>query len=113
MPFALISNGAVVQIANEKFPVHSSLTWVDAGSAAVGWAYANGTFTAPPDAPSALPALAKLALDASDRTVLRCFEAGVAVTEDWKTYRVALRAIVAGSSGATALPTRPAYPAGT
>lgn len=47
MPFALIAIGTVVQIADAEFPMHPSLTWVDAGQAAVRWTYANGTLTAP------------------------------------------------------------------
>jgi len=52
-------------------------------------------------------------LDKSDVTVARCYEAGVPVPEQWRTYRSALRAIVKAPTSATELPTRPAYPAGT
>lgn len=60
-------------------------------------------------------AVAQAALDASDITLLRCVEHGLNVPADWVAYRAALRAIVrAGSGDSTqALPTRPAYPAGT
>lgn len=60
-------------------------------------------------------AQAKAALDASDITVLRCVEHGVAVPAEWATYRADLRAIVSASTGDATqpLPTRPAYPAGT
>lgn len=54
-----------------------------------------------------------LALDASDTTVLRCIEAGVAVPAEWLAYRGALRAIVTDPTSADALPPRPEYPAGT
>lgn len=50
-------------------------------------------------------------LFASDRTVLRCYENGVAVPAAWVSYRKALRAVVSGTSAT--LPTQPAYPAGT
>jgi hypothetical protein len=61
--------------------------------------------------PSALAAEARAALAASDLTVLRCVEAGVAVPADWVAYRQALRDVVAGR--AAVLPARPDYPAGT
>lgn len=58
---------------------------------------------------------ARLSLTESDITILRCAEANVAVPDDWVTYRAALRAIVSAETGDPddALPTRPAYPAGT
>lgn len=54
---------------------------------------------------------AKIALDATDMVAIRCLKAGVAFPADWQAYCVELRAIVDGSSDA--LPTAPAYPAGT
>lgn len=61
-----------------------------------------------------LPPLAQTALDVSDVTALRCVKAGVAFPSDWRTYVVALRAIVNGSDTSSAeLPTRPAWPEGT
>ena len=53
---------------------------------------------------------AQAALDASDRTLSRCYEAGIAVPEEWRLYRGALRVVVRDGG---ALPVRPAYPAGT
>ena len=54
-------------------------------------------------------------LDKSDVTIARCTENSVAVPGAWATYRKALRAIVGATTGdaTKALPTRPAYPAGT
>lgn len=85
------------------------------------WAVSNGALVPyTPPAPSAAQLFAALQADASaalaesDRTVLRCYENSVAVPAAWATYRAALRAIVNGTNAtATALPTRPAYPAGT
>lgn len=64
---------------------------------------------------SVLQAQAQSALDASDITMIRCVEHGVAVPAEWATYRAALRAIVRATSGdpTQPLPARPAYPAGT
>lgn len=64
---------------------------------------------------SVVQARAQTALDASDITLLRCVEHGVAVPPEWVAYRAALRSIVGTTSGdpAQGLPTRPAYPAGT
>lgn len=57
---------------------------------------------------------ARMALDASDVTMLRCVEAGITAPVAWNVYRKALRSIVNGAdTTSTALPTRPAYPAGT
>lgn len=58
---------------------------------------------------------AKVALDASDTTVLRCYESGVALPPEWSAYRKALRAILTAPVAATvpALPAKPAYPQGT
>jgi hypothetical protein len=60
-------------------------------------------------------ASAKIALDASDVTVLRCYENDVAVPPAWATYRKELRAILSADSGDSTqpIPARPAYPAGT
>jgi hypothetical protein len=59
--------------------------------------------------------LAQAALTESDKTILRCYENAVVVPTAWATYRKALRAIVGTATGdaTIALPTKPAYPAGT
>jgi hypothetical protein len=59
-----------------------------------------------------LKSAASAALNQSDTVVIRCAEAGVAVPQDWKDYRSALRAIISGTA-IVALPVKPAYPAGT
>ena len=64
----------------------------------------------PAEAQAALKAAAQAALDKSDVTLLRCYEAGVAVPAEWATYRGQLRGIVGGTSEATELPVRPEYP---
>jgi len=65
-----------------------------------------------PPGPTLVPA-ARAALDASDVTVLRCYEHGIPLPAEWQSYRAALRPIAAGTSSATVLPAMPAYPAGT
>lgn len=63
---------------------------------------------------AALVASAQAALDVSDRVCLRCYKANVAFPAAWQTWTVGLRNIVNGSdTTSTALPTQPAYPAGT
>jgi len=52
------------------------------------------------------------AMKAADTTVLRCYEAGVAVPTAWQTYRTTLRDIIYGRN-AGPLPVMPSYPAGT
>lgn len=59
-----------------------------------------------------LAVTAQIALNKSDVTVLRCFEAEVALPPEWVTYRKTLRDILAGKS-AGQLPARPNYPAGS
>lgn len=82
-----------------------------------GWAAieTNGAWTfAAPAAPAAdMRSAAKIALDKSDTTIIRCYEHGVAVPADWTAYRATLRAIVSGRTTAAPLPAAPAYPAGT
>ncbi|MTD33668.1 tail fiber assembly protein [Paludibacterium denitrificans] len=58
---------------------------------------------------------ARTALSASDTTLMRCYEAGIALPAEWVAYRKALRAIISAQSGdpTQLLPTRPAYPEGT
>ncbi len=60
-------------------------------------------------------ARARDALTASDVSVLRCVEAGVAVPPPWIAYRKALRGIISASTGdpLSDLPIQPEYPEGT
>ncbi|TCK36743.1 hypothetical protein B0G84_5756 [Paraburkholderia sp. BL8N3] len=55
------------------------------------------------------------ALSESDRTVIRCYENGIAVPAEWTQYRRALRAIVRAPTGEAnkPLPIKPPYPSET
>ena len=117
--FALIHAGMVVQVCAVEFPVHPDLSWVDISAVSPvpdhGWIFDGATFAAPVSSASApaasLAMTATLALDASDRTILRCYEHAVPVPAEWTSYRAELRAVIAGTS--TTMPARPAFPAGT
>lgn len=97
---------------------------VASNNASPGDTYSNGTFVSaiPPVAGPSLSQQAMMALSHSDLTMLRLIEA-VALSANtwtnadvvaWTNYRRQLRAIADGTNKtATALPTRPAYPAGT
>ena len=58
--FALIFGGAVIEVAAAEFPVHADFAWVDVSAVTptpqIGWAYAEGAFTAPA---SVTPSLAQ------------------------------------------------------
>ncbi|MBL4776776.1 MULTISPECIES: hypothetical protein [Ralstonia] len=90
-----VSNGSLVA------PISPTAAQIAAQQAAAAW--------------SAYQATAKAALAVSDITILRCAESAVALPAAWAAYRKALRAIVGASTGdpTQALPTQPAYPAGT
>jgi hypothetical protein len=64
---------------------------------------------------AAMQSSAKDALAASDIVVLRCYEHGIAVPDEWVTYRATLRPIAGGAdTTSTVLPTAPTdYPANT
>ena len=74
------------------------------------WLAAGNTPDPADPPPDTSRADAQAALDASDRTLSRCFEVGAVVPQEWRDYRAALRLVV--RNGGT-LPVRPAYPAGT
>ena len=85
----------------------------DAQRAAIDAVYEAHDPTKPD--PMAICDAARAALDDSDVTVLRCFEAGVPLPAAWVDYRKQLRELVSVTAAnvASTLPTRPAYPSGT
>lgn len=64
---------------------------------------------------AALRIPAQIALQKTDTVVLRCYSASVPVPAEWQAYRVALRALAAGTdTTSTTLPAQPlTYPVGT
>jgi hypothetical protein len=57
---------------------------------------------------------AQIELDASDITVLRCYEKSIQVPSEWAEYRNDLREIIRATSfdASMNLPTRPPFPSG-
>lgn len=50
----------------------------------------------------------------TDMVCLRCYKAGIPFPTEWQSYTNALRSIANGTdTSSTALPVKPAYPAGT
>ena len=99
------ADGAIVPIDFRNVDYQEYQRWLEAGNT-----------PEPADAapPIPLKQQAQTALNAADIAMLRCVENSVAVPAAWATYRKALRAILNGAdTTSTALPTRPAYPAGT
>lgn len=124
--YARIYDGEVAELFRSADDIttlfNPSLVWVDVTNVSpapqVGWNAAQESsgwrFAAPTVANVSLVVQALSALDSSDRVVLRCYENAVPLPAAWVTYRKALRAIANGSDTvSTALPTQPAYPAGT
>jgi hypothetical protein len=103
-----IEDGARVPLDPANVDYQAYLAWV-----------AEGNVPQEPPAPvttwSDVQAKARVLLDDSDQTILRCYEHAVVVPSEWQTYRAALRAIISAATGdaTQALPTKPAYPAGT
>lgn len=129
------SSGEIVAFYDsEDSPVPASIEraieitgaqWQACLDAPLGWTVIDHTLTAPTtsqiearqaaDARASHQADAMAALDASDTTILRCYENGVAVPPAWTAYRRALREVVSATSGdpANGLPSKPPYPSGT
>lgn len=117
--WAYIHSGTVIELTgtDPAGRFDASMVWVNTAGVSpapqAGWTY-DGTSFAAPVAPAVdMRPAAQAALDRSDVTVIRCYEHAVAVPAAWATYRGALRAIVAGGATSAALPTQPAFPAGS
>ena len=98
------SDGAIIPGDVNNIDYQEYLDWAAAGNTPLPYE------PDPAEAQAALKAAAQAALDKSDVTLLRCYEAGVVVPTEWATYRGQLRGIVGGTSEATELPVRPEYP---
>lgn len=105
----LRSDGAQISADHGNTDYGAYLAWIDEGNTAAP------AQTDPTAAWAAHQGAARVALDSSDVTMLRCLENAVAVPAEWIAYRKALRSILSSSGGDATqpLPTRPAYPAGT
>lgn len=121
MKYAIVRNGVVEDVIMwdgvVTLPAITGATRVaDPDSEAIiGGTYSAGEFAPPtPPAPTDVQykILAAGELYKSDITLMRCVENDVEIPGTWKTYRAALREIVAGDETGP-LPARPAYPQGS
>jgi hypothetical protein len=103
----LRSDGANIPPDANNTDYAAYLAWLAAGNIATP---VDPTVIAA-QAQAQLAAQAQALLDKSDKTMLRCFEHAVTPPAAWVTYRAALRSVINGSL--SAVPTTPAYPAGT
>ena len=118
---ALIKDGKVVQLSEEKFEVHSSLTWVDnvPENVRTGWNYDGTNFSDPDtrtneqkftDALNYLRKFRDNLLTKSDWTQAK--DVSLSNADEWTTYRQSLRDITNGLTTvadieAVNLPTKP------
>ncbi|WP_407047975.1 hypothetical protein [Methyloraptor flagellatus] len=98
------ADGAIIPADPDNRDWQAYLAWLADGNAPEPAAAPEPT----PAAVSARRAEALAALAASDIVVLRRAELGLALPEDWRTYRIALRAVVSGA--VDTLPERPPWP---
>ena len=102
---ALIFDGKVIQLSEEKFEVHSSMTWVDNvdSNVEVGWNYDGTNFSDPDtktdeqkfnDALENLRAKRNNILFFTDWTQSR--DVNLPNNDEWTTYRQSLRDITNG-----------------
>lgn len=120
MRYAQIINGVVVNVvvADDGWTPPEGQTWAANEVAQIGWSVSGETFSPPSQSAlgwGSVRSMAVSALDASDRVILRCAEAGIAVPSSWRNYRVALRVIASSPTGDATqpLPIAPPYPSGT
>jgi len=96
---ALLLNDNVVDVANEEFEVHPSLTWMDApDECKAGWKLVDGILQAPPG-PTSEEAARMFRrkrdnlLAATDWIVVMHTEKGTNIPAAWEIYRQELRDI--------------------
>ena len=114
---ALIFEGKVIELAETKFPVHSSMTWVDATDATELGGSWDGTSFGPADTRtdaekteftwSELRRIRNMKLRNTDYLAL----SDVTMSDEMRTYRQALRDLPANTSD-PANPTWPTKPGG-
>ena len=93
MRYAIVENGAVINMAEANAPLAGN--WIQSDAAAIGDLYADGLFTKPlPDTSAAaagMRAERDNLLSECDWVIVMSLEAGRAIPAEWATYRQALR----------------------
>ena len=106
---ALVFNNLVVDVQEKEFEVHSSMVWSDAPEGCeIGWKVVDGVITAPAAKTNEqhlqnIRALRDGLLRNSDWMSL---QDSPTMSDDWKTYRQALRDLPATTSD----PANPTWP---
>ena len=109
---ALIFEDKVVQLEETPFEVHSSLTWVEASTECkVGWGYKDGNWippVEPTDEEKIQAAWVKLRFIRNRllRKTDWMANSDVTMSDEWKTYRQALRDLPANTTD----PVNPTWP---
>lgn len=120
--YAYIADGFVRELLETDGDIAEmfcpEMVWVDVTgieqAPEEGWsASLNGEewrFAAPAMTGESIRSLALAALARSDLVILRCYESGIEVPEEWKDFRKDLRSVASGASDAESLPAQPGYP---
>ena len=81
---ALVLNGKVVDLAENEFPVHESMVWVNCiNTVQVGWSYVGNEFIPPPIEPQINPILLQILNLEGQITVRRLREAVLGIDSGW------------------------------
>lgn len=81
---ALVLNGKVVDIAEDEFPVHESMIWVNCiNTVQVGWSYVGNEFLPPETPPLPNPILLQIVELENQVTPRRLREAVLGIDNGW------------------------------